>query len=102
MANKTPTATKLNRVQKADIQAFTTAQKAANTRAANKKAALFAAMTPGQKAAFTKRENGLDLSAIANKAVTTRRFNDAAIARYEATLTRGQKAAYTKAQKKAA
>jgi len=32
-------------------------------------------LTPGQKAAATKRRLGLDLSAIARKAVATRRAN---------------------------
>lgn len=35
-------------------------------------------LTPGQKAAATKRANGLDLSAVAQKAVATRLANNEA------------------------
>jgi len=40
-----------------------------------KKTAPIVILTPGQKAAATKRANGLDLSAVAQKAVQTRRDN---------------------------
>jgi hypothetical protein len=62
------------------------ATKAAATRKANKlateaKAAAerkaYESMTPGQKAKYTKMHNGLDLSVVANKAVATRRANEA-------------------------
>lgn len=64
-------------------------------------------LTPGQKAAATKRANGLDLSAVANKAVETRRANIAAAEREAAKMARAhkaraKKAAATRATRKAA
>ena len=42
-----------------------------------------ATLTPAQKAAATKRRNGLDLSAIARKALATRQRNARAAARQQ-------------------
>jgi hypothetical protein len=66
---------------------LTRGQKAAATKLAKREAAILAAqieaeriasLTPGQKAAETKRNNGANLSAIALKAVATRRANQEA------------------------
>jgi hypothetical protein len=64
-------------------------------------------LTPGQKAAATKRRMGLDLTAIANKAVQTRRDNIIAAEReaaklHRANVKRAKKAAATRASRKAA
>ena len=45
-------------------------------------------LTPGQKAAATKRRLGLDLSAIARKAVRTRRANQKRASAQKAVRTR--------------
>jgi hypothetical protein len=62
-------------------------------------------LTPGQKAAATKRANGLDLSAVAQKAVATRNENLAAAAMLAAKIRRSEiakRAAATRAARKAA
>jgi hypothetical protein len=78
------------------IVELTRGQKAAATKAAKRNAEMLAAkieadriasLTPAQRAMETKRNNGADLSAIANKAVATRRANQEA-ARVNAELAK--------------
>lgn len=66
----------LSRGQKA--AATKAAKRAAEILAAEQEAARIASLSPAQKAMETKRANGSDLSAIALKAVQTRRDNAAA------------------------
>jgi hypothetical protein len=75
-AKKTIASVELTRGQKA--AATKAAKRAAEIAAAEIEAKRIASLTPGQRAMETKRANGSDLSAIALKAVATRRANQEA------------------------
>jgi len=70
---RTAAKVELTRGQKA--AATKLAKRNAEIAAAEMEAARIASLTPAQRAMETKRNNGADLSAIANKAVATRRAN---------------------------
>lgn len=86
----------LTRGQKA--AATKLAKRNAEIAAAEMEAARIASMTPGQRAMETKRNNGADLSAIALKAVATRRANQEAKAQIAA-LAESAKAESEKAER---